>query len=123
MPDNTLVHSIKWSGLGEIGAKLITPVTTMILARILTPEAFGVVAICNMLVSFIDIIVDAGFGKYIVQADFKSKDECDISANVSFLVQLGIACTIWLLILIFRHDIAYLLGNDSYDKVIVIASL
>lgn len=123
MPDNTLVHSIKWSGLGEIGAKLITPVTTMILARILTPEAFGVVAICNMLVSFIDIIVDAGFGKYIVQADFKSKDECDISANVSFWVQLGIACTIWLLILIFRHDIAYLLGNDSYDKVIVIASL
>ena len=38
-------------------------------ARILKPDDFGVIAICNMLVFFADIITDAGFGKYIVQAD------------------------------------------------------
>lgn len=123
MTNNKLVHSMKWSGFSEIAAKLITPLTTMILARILAPEAFGVVAICNMLVSFVDIIVDAGFGKYMVQADFKTKDDCYKNASTAFWIQIFIAIFIWFLILIFKRPLAYLLGNEEYDDVIVIASL
>ncbi|MFR5757516.1 MAG: hypothetical protein ACLUE2_03120 [Bacteroides cellulosilyticus] len=37
-----------------------------------------------MLVFFADIITDAGFGKYIVQADFKDEKEKDCAANVAF---------------------------------------
>lgn len=48
--DKVIQKSIYWSGLGEIGAKLIVPISTMILARILKPDDFGVIAICNMLV-------------------------------------------------------------------------
>ena len=64
-----------WSFFSEIAAKFVTPITNMLLARILTPDAFGVLAICNMLVSFVDIITDAGFGKYLVQADIELEEE------------------------------------------------
>ena len=29
----------KWSALGEILAKLVTPISTIVLARVLTPQA------------------------------------------------------------------------------------
>ena len=59
--------SLKWSSITEIVAKLIQPITNMILARILAPEAFGVVATINMIINFADMFTDAGFKKYLVQ--------------------------------------------------------
>jgi PST family polysaccharide transporter len=39
-----IIKATKWSSITEIAAKLVTPpVTNMILARILLPEAFGVI--------------------------------------------------------------------------------
>ena len=59
MESKVIGRSMKWSSLTEIGVKFITPVSTMILARILSPDAFGVLAICSMLISFAEIIADA----------------------------------------------------------------
>ena len=53
---NKLIAATKWSSLSEIIAKLITPITSMILARILAPEIFGIVASINVVISFCDFI-------------------------------------------------------------------
>ena len=34
-------NATRWSTITEIVAKLVSPITSMILARLLTPEAFG----------------------------------------------------------------------------------
>ena len=57
----------RWSTLAEILAKLITPITSMILARLLTPEIYGIVASIAVITSFADMFTDAGFQKYIIQ--------------------------------------------------------
>ncbi len=113
--------SIYWSSLAEIGAKLIVPVSTMILARILAPEDFGVLAICNMLIYFADIITDAGFGKYIVQADFNDKKELDDAANVAFWSHIILSLLIWGGVIVHRTAIATLLGGAGYAGVITVA--
>lgn len=123
MAATNLLSSIKWSGLGEIGAKFITPITTIILARILSPDAFGVVAICNMLITFVDIFVEAGFNKYIVQRQFSSDEEKFMSVNVAFWTQITIAIILYLIIFIFKYSIAELLGKREYGFVLSIASL
>ena len=58
------------SGITEIVAKLVAQVTTMVLARLLTPDAFGVLVTAQMVISFAEIFTDAGFQKYIVQHEF-----------------------------------------------------
>lgn len=123
MKNNVIQKSIGWSMFSEVAAKLITPVTNMILARILTPSAFGVLAICNMLVSFADIITDAGFAKYLVQNDFDSEDEKFKYANVAFWANFTLSALLFLIILLCRNSIAEILGNKSYATVISIASL
>lgn len=40
--NSKVISATKWSGITEIAAKLVAPVTTMVLARLLTPDAFGV---------------------------------------------------------------------------------
>ena len=47
-----IVTATKWSSVTEIAAKLVAPVTTMLLARILTPDAFGVLVTVMMVISF-----------------------------------------------------------------------
>ena len=60
-------NATAWSFAAEMSAKLIVPITNIILARILAPEAFGIIATINMVVSFADTFSTAGFQKYIVQ--------------------------------------------------------
>ncbi len=116
-------NATKWSSITEICAKLITPVTNMILARLLTPEAFGVIATVNMVVSFADMFSDAGFQKYLIQHDFKNKDEYFKSTTVAFWTNLLISVIAWFIIFLFSDNIATLVGNPGLGKVIWIAAL
>lgn len=119
----TIQKSFLWSGGSEIAVKLILPISNMILARILTPDDFGVLAICNMVISFIDIITDAGFGKYLVQYDFKNEKERDQCANVAFWSNLTLSSFLWAGVILNRFWIAELLGGKEYSTVISIACM
>ena len=95
-----IINATKWSSITELAAKIISPITYMILARILAPEAFGVVATIAMIISFAEMFTDAGFQKYLVQREFKDDIEKYKSANVAFWTNLGISilffCTMYL---------------------------
>ena len=45
--NNKVVFATKWSGVIELAAKLVAPVTTVALARILIPDAFGEIAMSD----------------------------------------------------------------------------
>lgn len=111
----------RWSALTEIAAKLVTPVTAMILARLLAPEAFGVVATVTMVVSFVEMFADAGFQKYLVQHEFSDNQHRDESTNVAFWTNLTISLFIWFVIVIIREPLAVMVGNPGLGRVIAIA--
>lgn len=118
-----ILNATKWSGITEIIAKLIVPVTNMILARILSPEAFGVVATITMIISFVDMFTDAGFQKYLIQHEFVDEEEREISINVAFWTNLTISIIIWCIIIIFSQNIAKSVGNAGLGNVISIACI
>lgn len=88
---NSVLKATKWSSITELLAKLVSPISSIILARILMPEAFGVVATITMIISFADMFTDAGFQKYLVQHEFKNNKEKYKSANVAFWTNLFIS--------------------------------
>ncbi len=120
---NKIGNAAKWSSVTEILTKLITPVTNMILARLLAPEAFGVVATVSMIISFVDMFTDAGFQKYLIQHEFANQKEKDQSTNVAFLTNLVISLLLWYIIIIFRNPIANIVGNPGLGNVIAIACI
>lgn len=118
---NEFINATKWSTITEIAAKLVSPVTNMVLARIISPEAFGVVATVTMIMSFADMFTDAGFQKYLVQHEFKDEDEKFKNANVAFGTNFVISIFLWAIIIMFREQIALLIGNPGLGNVIAIA--
>lgn len=120
---NKVIHATKWSLVTEVIAKIIVPINNMILARILLPEAFGVIATVTMITSFADMFTDAGFQKFLVQHDFKNGKEQDQYANVAFWTNFGISISFLLVIALFSDNIATGVGNPGLGYVIVISCL
>lgn len=116
-----IINATKWSTITQILAKLVNPITNMILARLLTPEAFGVVATITMITSFAEMLSDAGFQKYLVQHEFKNKLLKHRSANVAFITNFTLSSISWVVIIIFSEQIANLVGNPGLGIVIAIA--
>lgn len=124
MPEslNTKVKTAtKWSTVGEIAAKLVTPISSMVLARLLTPDAFGVVTTLNMIITFAEIFTDAGFQKYLVQHEFKDAQDRDESTNVAFWSNLVMSLALWGIIAIFADPLAALVGNPGLGYVLIVA--
>ena len=65
--DTKIVAAAKWSVITEVLAKLITPLTNIILAHMLAPTAFGILATIMMVISFAEMLADAGFQKFLLQ--------------------------------------------------------
>ena len=118
-----LGDSLKWSTAGELLAKLIAPISNMILARIIAPENFGILATVNMIITFVDLFTDSGFAKYLIQCDFEDSKEVDEFTNVAFWTNLLLSCVLWAAIYLFRFPLARLVGCVGYERVIVIASM
>lgn len=124
MADNLnkkIVNATKWSTITEVMAKLVAPISSMVLARLLTPEAFGVVATLNMVITFAEIFTDAGFQRYLIQHEFKDEDDKDKSTNVAFWSNLVMSFVLWGVIAIFNAPLAELVGSPGLGHVLVVA--
>lgn len=115
-------QATKWSSITEIATKLIAPLTNAILARLLAPEVFGVVATLTLVVSFAEIFTDAGFQKYLVQHEFQDEDDLNLSTNVAFWTNLIFSLAIWGGIALFATPIAKLVGSSGYESAIIVMS-
>ena len=124
MPDSLnkkVVKATKWSAATEIVSKLVTPITTMVLARLLTPEAFGVVTTITMIITFAELFTDAGFQKYLIQHEFQDDTDREQSTNVAFWSNFVMSLLIWGIIAVFSEPLAALVGNPGLGHVVVIA--
>ena len=116
-----IVNATKWSALTEILSKLITPITSMVMARLLTPEAYGVVATFSIIIALADIFSDAGFQKYLIQKEFKDDLERNQHTNVAFWSNLIMSLALWGLIAIFCQPLASLVGSPGLGFALVIS--
>ena len=111
--DTKVVAAAKWSLITEILAKLITPITNIILAHILAPTAFGILATIMMVISFAEMLADAGFQKFLVQYEFESEEAKQKSVSVAFISNIVLAIVLWIAIIVCRDDLASLVGNEG----------
>lgn len=128
MPDSRNLQArsagaAKWSLATEVIAKIISPISQLILARLLAPEAFGMVATVTMVVSFADMFADAGFQKYLVQHNFRNKEDLYANANVAFWTNFCVSVVLWCFIAVFNDPVASFVGNPSLGFPIAVASL
>lgn len=108
-----------WSIAAEICGKALPPVSLIILARILVPADFGVVATASVVVSFASMFWDAGLGQALIQR----KGETGPAVNVVFWTNLVLAVGLYGLIVAFSGPLARFFGDERVQRVLCVQAL
>lgn len=105
---NTFVNAVKWSLLAEAIPKVISPLVVVVLARLLTPADYGVVAAAVIVISFCRVFWEAGMGKALIQR----KADIEVAADVAFWVNIGLSLLVSSLLFVLAHAIALYFFHD-----------
>ena len=91
-----MTNIISWRFAEKWACQIITFVITIVIARILNPDAYGIVAIVSAFISIFSVFVDSGLGNSLIQ----KKDITDVDYSTVFYTNL-LLCTIIYLLLFF----------------------
>ena len=98
-----LFSGVFYTALAKYSGVIISLVVAGVLARLLSPDDFGVVAIATVIIAFFNLFTDMGVSPAIVQHKSLTKEE--LSDIFSFTVWTGIGISVlfytasWLLTL------------------------
>lgn len=84
-----------WSYGERIMAQLVSLIVSIVLARLLDPENYGVISIVMIFITLCDAIVTGGFGNSIVQK--KDADELDVNT----MLICSVATSVFLYVILF----------------------
>lgn len=96
------MSSFVWSFLEQGGSKAIQLVVQIVLARLLSPEAFGVLAILLVVTQVADSVAQSGLGMALIQ----KSDASERSYSTAWWLSLGLATALYLVIFLGSPAIA-----------------
>lgn len=106
--------SIKSASFAQLGSKIVSVVVqliiTMVLARLLTPEEYGTVAVLTAFSGLFSVFADAGISTAIAQFQDLTQDDYDRLFFLSLILGLVLAAAF----LALSFGIAWLYGNPIY---------
>ena len=102
------MKGVMWSALQKYSTMAVSIIVTMVMARLLTPEDFGIIAIAMVIIAFLSIVSSMGIGPAIIQK--KDLTQTDIDNIFSFTVYVGVVLS--LLLFFSSWPIASFYQND-----------
>ena len=109
MNKKSVVSGIGWSFAERISAQMVSLIVSIVLARILAPKDYGVLAIVNVFVAIGDALVAGGFGIALVQKKDSTNQDFDSICWVSVLI----SCILYLVLFLCAPFISSFYANDD----------
>ena len=103
MKKESTTKSVLWSLLGRYIPSVIQIVSTIIIARLITPEEFGEVAIISVFIHIASLITTAGFAEALI---FRVNNTNSLYSSV-FYFNLLISLILYIALFLFSDKIAF----------------
>jgi PST family polysaccharide transporter len=113
------VKGVVWTAIGNWGSQFISFAVFFLLARLLGPEAFGLVALSSVFFAFMQVFLDQGFGQALVQRQKLEPEHLD----TAFWTNLGIGILLCLLTLVAADQIAEIFKEPRLVPIVRLMSL
>ena len=97
---SSLLTNLIWKFAERISAQLVTLIVSLILARLLEPEHYGMVSIVMIFITIANVFVSDGFGSTLIQK--KDADALDFSTVLYF--NIGFSVVLYLILFFERTD-------------------
>lgn len=112
------VNGVKWTALSTMINAILQMLQLVFLARYLTPEDFGLVAILTVVVNFSQVFVDFGFSKAIIYKKNITKKQLD----TLYWINIIFGILIYSIIYVSSPLIADFYNEGSLEEYLVIIS-
>lgn len=92
--NNIAAKGIGWSAIERFSVQGVTFVVQIVLARLLTPEAFGIVGMLTIFLQVAQVFIDSGFANALI----KKQDCTDTDYSTVFFYNLGVSIILYLIL-------------------------
>ncbi|MBO4710259.1 MAG: lipopolysaccharide biosynthesis protein [Kiritimatiellae bacterium] len=86
-----VARGVFWVLLEKFGIQAAHFAVTLVLARLLTPDDYGTVALLSVFIAIANVLVDCGFGKALVQ----KKEATQTDYNTVFYLSMALAAVLY----------------------------
>ncbi|WP_199524667.1 lipopolysaccharide biosynthesis protein [Pseudoalteromonas sp. bablab_jr011] len=115
----TTANGLKWSALERLGVQAIQLVVMLFLARILGPDAFGLIGILTVFIAISQVISDSGFSSALIR--FKERTEIDFSTAFQFNILVAVLC--YLVLFLSARQMAAFFEQPELEALIKVLGL
>lgn len=115
----TAFSNFIWRLLERFGASGVTLVVSVMLARLIDPNVYGLVAIVSVIISFVEVFVDGGLGTALVQ----KIDADDTDFSTVFYFNLFFGLFVYSLLFCIAPFVADFYRSDGLCAVIRVLSI
>ncbi|MDX1559504.1 MAG: oligosaccharide flippase family protein, partial [Marinobacter sp.] len=114
-----VLKALGWTAGGKVITQVISMGFGIALARMLTPDDFGLIAMMMVFTGFAGLLMDVGLGSALVQ----KKDVKEIHYNTVFWTNLGLGIGLWALVSSLSPTIAEFYGREELTHLGLVLSL
>ncbi len=114
-----MIGNLLWRFGERCGAQGVAFVVQIVLARLLAPEVYGVIALVTVFTTILNVFVDSGFGNALIQ----KKDADDLDFSTVFYFNIVICFFLYILMFAVAPWIAKFYNDLSLTPVIRVLSL
>ena len=113
------VKGVAWSGIDNVVQFGVTFIVSIVLARLLSPDDYGLIGIIAIFTAICQTLINGGFTSALI----RKKDVTDDDYNTSFIVNLGLSLVLYAIIFLCSPFIATFFGREELVDLTRVASL
>jgi O-antigen/teichoic acid export membrane protein len=116
---NAAVKATKWVFLSSLLLNSCQAIFAIILARLLVPSDFGLVAYATMFLGFVNLIQDMGMRQALIQR----KDDIEASANIVFTINMVLGSLWYLVAFVVAPYLADFFNNSQITPILRVMAI
>jgi O-antigen/teichoic acid export membrane protein len=113
------IRSSMWVGVSAVVLSVLTFARGIILARLLTPEAFGLMAASMMATRLIEILTETGFGAALVHR----RDRFEEARDTAFTMMFARGCLLSILSVLIAPFVSRFYGEPLIAPIVAVVGL
>ena len=118
-PKSSTLTNFFWRFAERCGAQIVSFIVSIVLARLLAPEDYGVIALVTVFTSILQVFVDSGLGTALIQ----KKDAEDLDFSSVFYFNLLVCLILYAGMFLAAPLIANFYGSPIYIPLVRVLSL
>lgn len=113
------IKGVGWSAIDNVSQYVVTFVVGIVLARLLTPEDYGLLGIIGIFTAICTALINGGFANALI----RKKDATDSDYNTAFIVNSGMSLLLYAVIYFCSPLIAVFFGREELVSLTRVSSV